>query len=157
MGSWSIGLLCFKVFVVIEIESIAHSPWNSPPFFFLYWFNPRAFKDRKKMHFTFWWEVITLYFRQRGETELLFSVSEAYFSKRWQKITGLGRKPKHLCNVVWHEWTWIHILNTRWSSQLTPDKPATEERKIFLSYSVGVDNTDNIFYQCNGVGMHDFG
>lgn len=68
--------------MVIEIESIAKAPEThpTPPFFLV--IHPQALekKKEKQMHFIFWWEVVTLCFRQRGGTKPLFSVSEAHSS-----------------------------------------------------------------------------
>lgn len=129
MGTWSIGLLCFKVFVVIEIESIAQAPETrplSPPLMI----HPQAFKERKKDALYILVGGRHLVFQTERGTKLLFSVSEAYSSLVSKNNRGL-----------WHEWTWIHTLSM-WASQLTQRK----EKKIliFLCYAVWVNDTDEI-------------
>lgn len=123
MGTWSIGLLCFKVFVVIEIESIAQAPETLPPFFFSFfqWFILKHLK-RNKMHFTFWWEVVTVRFIQRGQQSCYFLCQRLILAwwqkeipktnktkKTKKKITG-WRATANSCAVQKNEWIGLHTL-----------------------------------------------
>lgn len=122
MGTWSIGLLCFKVFVVIEIESIAQAPETLPPFFFFFpVIHPQAFKEKQDaLYILVGGRHCTLHTERA--TKLLFSVSEAYSGlmtkrntqnkqkkKNKKKITG-WRATANSCAVQKNEWIWLHTL-----------------------------------------------
>lgn len=139
MGTWSIGLLCFKVFVVIEIESIAQAPETLPPFFFFFpVIHPQAFKEKQDaLYILVGGRHCTLHTERA--TKMLFSVSEAYSGlmtkekpktnkKKQEKNNRLERDCKQLCSAEkwmdmtthtlhgkkcpqkWCEWM-IHITN----------------------------------------------